>query len=326
MSTFLKILAILGISLIMILGIGYVYLHTAYPDVGPPPDIDVEGTPGQIERGKYLAEHVAVCIDCHSTRDYSRFSGPIQPGTRGRGGEVFDERMGFPGTFRAKNITPHNLSDWSDGELYRIITTGVTREGKPIFPVMPYPLYRNMRPADVKAIIAYIRTLEPIEHEVPESEPDFPVNLIMRTIPKEADPMEKPAAGDKIARGKYLTTIGGCIECHTPKSQGQRIDSLYLAGGFEFAMVGGDTLRSVNLTPDSSTGIGMWSETQFVNRFKQYENQSYEDIRKVPEGAYNTLMPWTMYAGMKEEDLKAIYAYLQSIEPVEHEVVRFSDH
>lgn len=315
---------LLGISFVIVAGISgtVIYLYTAYPNVDEPPAITVEGTEAQVERGKYLAEHVAVCIDCHSTRDWSKFSGPIQPGTYGRGGDVFNEDMGMPGTFYAKNITPYNLNDWTDGEIYRTITTGVTRDGRPMFPVMPYPSYGKMDPEDVKSIIAYIRTLEPIEYGSPDSKANFPMNLILRTMPQPADPMERPSLEDTVAYGKYITTIGGCADCHTPKNQGTNIEGMDLAGGFEFKGPFG-TIRSANITPDKSTGIGNMNKQQFVNLFKQYDLPG-DSLRDVAENQFNTVMPWQMYAGMTKQDLEAIYTYLQTVEPVENSVTRFT--
>ncbi len=71
-------------------------------------------------------------MDCHSTRDWSRFAGPMLPDSVGGGGEVFDQSMGFPGKFIAKNITPYALGNWTDGEVYHAITTGVNKAGKSI--------------------------------------------------------------------------------------------------------------------------------------------------------------------------------------------------
>lgn len=315
------IFGVLGL-LLLIAAAGAGYLYLVLPDVGPPPEITVEGTPKQVERGEYLAHHVASCIDCHSERDFTLFSGPIVPGTEGMGGEVFTPEMGFPGTFYARNLTPHNLGEWTDGEIYRTITTGVTRSGEPLFPVMPYPSYARMDPDDVRAIIAYIRTLEPISNETPESQPDFPFNLIMRTIPGPAQPMERPPKSDTLAYGEYLTTIAACQDCHTPVDQGAFIDSLFMAGGREFEMPWG-TVRSSNITSHDRTGIGAWRREQFVTRFKQYD-VPYDSLDSVPEGAFNTIMPWAMYAGMTEEDLSAIFRYLQTLEPIEHSVTRFT--
>ena len=83
-----------------------IYVKAALPDVGEPEEITIEYTQERIERGKYLANHVNVCMDCHSTRDWSRFSGPLKEGTLGRGGEKFDQAVGMPGVYYSRNITP----------------------------------------------------------------------------------------------------------------------------------------------------------------------------------------------------------------------------
>ena len=232
-----------GGLLLMAIVIIITYLFTALPDAGPVPEISVEGTAQQIERGKYLANNVSVCIDCHSERDWSKFSGPLKDGTFGQGGDVFDENMGLPGTLYAKNITPANLSDWTDGEIYHVITTGINKKGQAMFPLMPYKQYRYMDPEDVKAIIAYLRTLAPIEHAVAESSLNFPLNLIVRTMPEPAEPVERPSPDDILAYGKYMTTIAVCGECHTPQEQGAKIEGMYMAGGFEFGMPGGTVIQ-----------------------------------------------------------------------------------
>lgn len=96
MKKFLKILGILAVVL-FIVAVGFTfYIKSAFPKVSPAPDLKVEVTPERVKRGEYLANHVTVCMDCHSTRDWSKFSGPITPGTEGKGGEEFNEDMGFP--------------------------------------------------------------------------------------------------------------------------------------------------------------------------------------------------------------------------------------
>ncbi|MCF8365443.1 MAG: hypothetical protein K9H16_06660, partial [Bacteroidales bacterium] len=116
------------------------YVKYFLPNI-PVTEISVEATPDRISRGEYLANHVMVCMDCHSVRDWTYFSGPPTPGTMGSGGDEFTREMGFPGDYYAPNITPYNLKNWSDGELYRAITSGIKKNGKPIFPVMPYLSY-----------------------------------------------------------------------------------------------------------------------------------------------------------------------------------------
>ncbi|HRH39076.1 MAG TPA: hypothetical protein PK760_12055 [Flavobacteriales bacterium] len=184
MKTVLKIIGVLALLLIGAL----IYITQALPNIKVNTDLKVEPTPERIARGEYLAHSVCVCMDCHSTRDWNKFSGPLVPGTLGKGGERFDETMNFPGTFFSKNITPFSLKNWSDGEIYRAITSGVSKDGHPFFPVMPYPNYNKLDTEDVYAIIAYLRTL-PEQDNVPEpSKPAFPVNIILHTIPEPAAP------------------------------------------------------------------------------------------------------------------------------------------
>jgi hypothetical protein len=96
------------------------------------------------------------------------------------------------------------------------------------------------------------------------------------------------------------------------------------AGGREFDMSFG-TLRGPNLTPDRSTGIGSWTEEVFVKRFQSYDS-THKLERVNGTQMFNTLMPWNMYGQMKEEDLKAIYAYLRSLDPVVHKVEKVTFH
>lgn len=91
--------------------------------------------------------------------------------------------MGFPGSFVAKNITPFNLKGWSDGEIYRAITSGVDKDGRTaFFPVMPYLYYSKLATEDVYSIIAYVRSLPSIESHPGITKADFPMNIILHTI------------------------------------------------------------------------------------------------------------------------------------------------
>jgi len=321
MKSIMKVLISLLVILVVIIISGLFYLFLALPETDEVQSLKVSSTPGTIERGRYLANHVAVCIDCHSMRDWQSFSGPIKPGTKGAGGDEFTPEMGFPGTFYGKNITPYGVGHWSDGELYRIITTGVTRDGKPVFPFMPFPTYSKMDPSDVMAIIAYLRTLPSIKNDVPASKPDFPFSLIMRTIPKPSKPEVRPTPDDTLNYGRYMTMISGCSDCHTPTKKGKPVVGMAFAGGQEYQLSFG-ILRSANITPDK-TGIGAWTEEQFVLRFKMYDNPNMEPIVVEPD-EFNTVMPWTMYGGMETRDLKAIYKYLTSLEPIDNAVESFT--
>lgn len=315
------ILIVLVVIVVAITGlIGYV--KTALPDIAGAEDLKIDYTQERIERGKYLANNVAMCIECHSERDFTTFTGPVIPGSEGKGGELFGKDLGFPGDFYAPNITPTGIGDWTDGELFRTITTGVSKDGHALFPIMPYLNFGTLDKEDIYSIIAYIRTLKPIESTVPESVAAFPINILINTMPKEASLTSIPPKEELIAYGKYIFTAANCSDCHTPMVKGERIADKFVAGGMEFNLPDGTVLRSANITPDKVTGIGAMTETQFVARFKLYSDSTYVPY-KVGPGEFKTIMPWTSYANMDEQDLKAIYAYLQTVPAVSNKIVKF---
>jgi mono/diheme cytochrome c family protein len=311
-----------GILVIIIIS-GSVYFNATYPKSVPVPEVKIEMTAERIERGKYLANNVALCVDCHSTRDFSKFSGPIKPGTEGMGGEIFGKEMGLPGKIPVKNITPAALGNWTDGEIIRALTSGINKHGEALFPIMPYENFYGMCEEDLYSIVAYLRTLKPIDNQVGEKELDFPVNFIEKTLPLDSyKPTKAPDKSDLKEYGKYLVTIASCNHCHTPSNDGEPISGMEYAGGAEVKLPFG-TIRSSNLTPDLETGLGAWTKEQFIQRFKSMATDQVKNMEILP-GSFNTIMPWTQYGGMTEEDLGAIYEYLHSLKPVKNTVVKFT--
>jgi cytochrome c2 len=321
MKKWRKIAIYVVLVLFVLIGSLLGYVKWALPNVGEPDKtLKVEITPTRLERGRYLANHVALCVDCHSTRDWTRFAGPHIQKTAGAGGEVFDEQIGFPGSVRSPNITPFNLKQWTDGELFRLITTGVTRDNKALINIMPYPAYGKMDKEDIYAIIAYIRTLEPKSTIYPQRKLNFPLNFLVNTIPKKPEFQKLPDPSDTLRYGGYLVNAAACVDCHTKQENGSNIQGVEFAGGRDFASPNG-TLYSANITPDKQTGIGRWTKEQFIKRFKAY-GPSY-DPPAVGEDGYQTIMPWTMYSGLTESDLGAMYAFLTTVKPIKNPVTKF---
>jgi mono/diheme cytochrome c family protein len=321
MKKFLKIFGILVLSVVVLLVIAIAYVKIALPNVGPAPQMTIEKTPERIARGNYLARSVMACMDCHSKRNITQFTMPLIPSSLGEGGERFDQTMGFPGVFYAANITPAGIGGWTDGEVYRAITTGVRKNGKPIFPVMPYHSYGFADSEDVKSLIVFIRSLPPIDNVVPASSADFPMNIILNTVPVKASPMTIPPAEDSVANGKYLVTIGACHDCHTPFDKGKFDETYSMAGGRSFPVPGG-IVTSANITPDKISGIGSWSRDFFVKHFAMYRDSTTAH-RIVNKGDVQTFMPWTLYGNLNDRDLANIFAYLQTLTPVSHMVTKW---
>jgi mono/diheme cytochrome c family protein len=179
---------------------------------------------------------------------------------------------------------------------------------------MPYYSYRFLTREDLYSLVAYLRTLAPVVKSHPPRKLDFPVNLLVRTFPRPASPAPPPNPADLVDYGRYLATVAACAECHTPFVNGAPDETRLYTGGRFFPYSGG-VVASPNLTPDPETGLGHWTEEQLVTRFKMYDNEDGRDLDPEEVG-FNTMMPWTLYAGMEERDLKAIYAFLRTLPPV----------
>ena len=273
-----------------------------------------------VERGSYIANKVAVCIDCHSVRDTGRYSMPVVEGTEGGGAAFpFGKAEAVPGEVTPPNITPYALKDWTDAEIIKAMTAGVNKKGDTLFPIMPYHNYSRMAKEDVDAVVAYLRTLKSIEKTVPPRHFDIPATLFGPLPTGSPDQNKIPDVADKVKYGEYIATMASCSDCHTPMTQQGYDFSKMFAGGFVFDL-GFVKVAVPNITPDTSTGIGSWTEEMFVNKFKN--NASAEVVNKRP-GRQNTLMPWYMYGQMKDEDLKTIYAYLRTAQPIKNKVEKY---
>ncbi|MEO8513190.1 MAG: cytochrome C [Ignavibacteria bacterium] len=321
MKKLFKILGILFLIVVLFAGGGYIYLVSSFPKVSAAPDIKIEPTPERIERGKFLANSFAFCIDCHSDRDLNRFSFPVKPGTEGIGGIDYGEGAGF---VPAANITSDKetgLGNWTDGEIFRAITAGVSKDGKFLAPMMPYPLFSTLDKEDIYSIIAYIKTLPALKNKVAEKKLKFPVNIIFRTIPADATTFGKRPDGlDKLKLGEYYGVA--CKFCHTQNEKGKYIPGKEFAGGVEFQMPDGSIVRSANITPDKETGIGNMTKELFIAKFKAYLNESNLDPKA---HGYNTVMAWNFIAKTaSDDDLGAIYDYLMAQKPVNNKVEKFT--
>lgn len=282
----------------------------------------VQATPERLARGEYLANHVTLCVDCHSQRDWSYHSAPVIAGTEGAGGQRFGPEFQMPGILYSRNITPKGIGHWTDAELIQALTQGINKDGETLFPLMPYLFFRELSQEDLFSIIAYIRSLKPVDYQPPKRELVAPIEVLVSSTPPPWTPKPTPDRKNTVEYGKYLVTVASCYECHTQMENGEFITDMAFAGGYRFDLPSGNTAFSQNITPDVETGIGSWDRQTFINVFKAY---SYEEIRKhrLPEGTNNTIMPWSMFSGMTEEDLGAIYDYLRTIKPVKNKVERF---
>ena len=326
MKRIAKVIALkvaLAVALTATLGVAYYNLFL--PRQQPAADIQVKITPERVERGRYLAINVLQCVDCHSERDWGLYGGPPQEPigagracltreTEAAGVNVGQEN--FPGILCIRNITPDDdtgIGHWTDGEIIRAVREGVDHRGQGLFPIMPYFVYANVADTDMEAVVAYLRSMPPVRStQTPQRQVDFPLNMLIQLWPKPVrGPVVAPEPSDRIAYGRYLATIARCEFCHTPRPMNsmEGFPGREFAGGMPFFLTSERIMYTMNLTPHE-TGLGNWTREQFIQLFRD---------RAVPRPVSlkeNTLMNWSAFAGMTDEDLGALFDFFRSLPPV----------
>ena len=145
----------------------------------------------------------------------------------------------------------------------------------------------------------------------------------MRTIPAAPSYQPVPPSTDRVAYGEYMVNAAVCSDCHTPRdARGAPLAGMDFAGGETFRPGGVGLVRSANITPDAVTGIGTWTEDQFLEKFRAFRGAPVRTL-SAEERLQNTEMPWANYAGMTDDDLRAIYAFLRAQKPVVNRVEKF---
>lgn len=301
-----KILIALGVLVIAAVAGVPAYFYTLYPTMRPAPDMKAPETPEAVARGRYLVEAMTGCRACHSPVDESR-PGEFSQESLLFAGRVWPPDAGFPGTIVAPNITPDpdtGIGRWTDGEVVRALREGVSRDGTPLFPLMNYQAYRNFSDEDALAIVAYLRTQKPVRRVVGRTKLNFPVNMMIRTVPRPLDgpPPGLPAAG--VERGRAMTQLMLCGDCHTPMDdRGNRLADKHLAGGMVFPGAWG-TVYSANITSHPSAGIGAYSDDDLRRVFREGKNRAGRDL---------WVMPWSVTKNLTDADLDALIAAVREI-------------
>ncbi|HLH18116.1 MAG TPA: c-type cytochrome [Bryobacteraceae bacterium] len=313
-----KVLLCTLLLLILVPAGGLAFLYLRKPAAAPPRDVRVAMTAERIARGKVLFENICDCGGCHSRRDFTRFGGPQVPEGIGEGTVLSDFLHGLPGTVVAPNITPDRetgIGTWTDGEKIRAIREGVDRNGRALFPMMPYEGFRKMSDDDVESVVAYLNSLPPVRHALPQTSLQFPVNLMIKGVPQPVGQVPAPDRTSPAKYGAYLVSLAGCADCHTPQERGQPVAAKAFAGGQVFASHAG-TVVTANITPDLDTGIGKWEENFFLKKFYDYKDYVEHGPPQISDRRSFTLMPWLGFSQLPPEDLRAIFAYLRKVKPV----------
>jgi cytochrome c553 len=257
-----------------------------------PEAISIPTDAAAIARGQHLVDAVTFCTGCHGQR---------------LEGDVFEDEP-MIATFYAPNLTSGRGGEgaaYSDADYIRAIRHGVDPQGRGLM-IMHSDVYHNLSQQDLGAIIAYLKSVPPVDNELPEPKilPFGKILVALGVFDSEALPlipaeridhsapfMEMPAQGATAAYGGYLVSITLCHMCHGPE----------LTGGppLEAGM-----LAAPNITLGGE--LGAWSEADFVRTLRTGVSPSGHKLD--PE-----IMPWKTYANLTDQELAAIWHYLQSL-------------
>ena len=265
-----------------------------------------------VSKGQYIFALAGGCA-CHT----------VPKGTLNTGGRAFPIPFG---AVYSSNITQDKetgLGSWTDQQIADAMTKGISRDGSRILPVMPYEKYSGMAQTDLKALIAYLKTIKRVRKAIPQLKSWAPLMrslgtpIYLKVFGRFANrPQQAPQKGTE--RGRYLVEhVSLCGDCHTPRnSLGVPNQSLYLAGAGE--KIGPLGQAVANITPDKETGIGEWKREDIVELLNSgtkpdldnVQGLMYEVIQGAPHG----------YKDMKKEDALAIADYLKSLPAIKNKI------
>ena len=255
----------------------------------------------QLERGRYLVETLAGCGNCHTPRGPN---GPLMD-KKFAGGEII-KHEDF--TAVVANITRDpetGIGKWTDSQIFTAIREGQRPDGSLIGPAMPSRSYRHLADEDVKAIVAYLRSVPPVYNPI-SAKSHYDEPLPASWAPPVGH-VEAPPKEDKIAYGAYLAgPVARCMDCHTERRPGE--PTRYGAGGKPFYGPWGISV-SANLTPDKTSGLGDWTDAEIERAIRT--GVARDGHKLFPP------MPFAAYQNIAANDMAALIAYLRSLPAIE---------
>jgi hypothetical protein len=220
------------------------------------------------------------------------------------------------GTWRTPNITPDKSSgigSWTDEQIARAIREGVRPDGSKLFAIMPYMNYNRMTDGDVKALVAFLRTVKPVERVVA---PNRDLKLSPVDAPRPAN--QPDVSDDPIKHGEYMASIMLCNHCHwTPDHHMAPAgpDKMFSGGmPMEMPMLGTGILYSRNITSDPETGIGKWTEDQIFSTIKTMVRP---DGRQLQGPMLFLQGGWSQ---LEERDVRAVATFIKHLPAVKNAV------
>lgn len=282
-----------------------------------PAAVGAQPTPAEVARGRYIFGATGGC-GCHTEAGKGK---PVNAGGRRYDGPF--------GTAYSTNITPDRqagIGGWTDEQLVTAIRLGRRPNGERLVPVHPFTVFNGMASEDLKALVAFLRTVPPVARPnqprklVPLFESVFLPGWLAAFAARETPPATAPTGGP--ARGEYLVrAVAHCGECHTPRRVTQATDnSRFLAGNPSFQVDGPKGMQTVatpNITPDRETGLP-WSEDEIAD----YLGSGNKPDGDVAGSLMAEVIEGTLagYKDLTKADRLAIAKYLKSIPPVRNKI------
>jgi len=286
----------------------------AKPGSGKKIDDAPEADPALVERGAYLSA-LGGCAMCHTALTAQ---GPDMSKMLGGGFEMEEKGPdGKPMVWRSLNITNHEtgIKDWTDEEVMTAIREGKRKDGSMLAPIMPYMLYNRLTDDDAKALVAFLRSVPPVDNKVERA-------LTPPEMSPPADkPKNEPIPTDEVGKGGYYASLMHCVMCHTPMTDKGPDMSKAFAGGFAMEMpasmaaMGTGTLYTPNITSDADTGIGKWTEEDLVKAVKTATKKDGSPI--VGPMMFYTLGGWNQ---MTDGDATALAKFIKAVPAVKNKV------
>jgi mono/diheme cytochrome c family protein len=276
----------------------------------------------RLARGSYLVNQAMSCGACHTTHagDFVLTGERADRYLAGNAFEFKDEgiKLWIP------NITTDvetGLGGWSDDEIMRAIRDGVGKDGHLMFPLMPFSSYRHVSDEDLRAIVAYLRSVPPLKNPRPfKNELGFFLGFLVNRGVMHQEParnVPEPDRRDKVKYGEYVMRLGHCWECHSRTSRAPRDvgEEGFLSGWNEpDELPGVGKVYMRNLTPDPETGLGKYSAAQIERALR--EGRRLDGKRFAPPMSLFT----PHLSGLSQEDMEALVAYLRSVPPVKNAI------
>tara|TARA_R110000751_G_scaffold307889_2_gene433720 strand:- start:46392 stop:47228 length:837 start_codon:yes stop_codon:yes gene_type:complete len=251
-----------------------------------------------LERGEYLVRGPMGCGNCHT---------PLGPDGPVAGqeltGRLVDKNEAF--TAIAPNITPAGrIAEWSDAQLAVAIREGKRPDGSTIGPPMPFAMYRGLSDNDLKAVVAFLRTLPAVESDVGQSQ--YNIELPPAYGPPLGSVTDIPR-GITAQYGAYLAgPVAHCMECHTPMGPNGPMLEKAGQGGFEFHGPWGVSIAP-NITSHED-GLAEFTDSELAMMITQGKRP--DETMMLPP------MPYGYLAQMTDDDMAAIIAYLRVLPPL----------